>query len=301
MRGQGYDGAAVMSGAFRGVQALIRAEFPTAFYSHCSLHSSNLCLSDGSAVQAIKRAFGTISDICSFFSASPKRTALLKRHLEESSWSLCRLRYCETTWVERHEAVSLLSEALPQVVAALEDFMENSRDTTSTATASALHHRVCSINFLLCLAVSERFLGLTHHLSEYLQITSVDMSVALEHVYLVLTKLEEMSANSEAEFNKIFDACEKSANDFGATCEMPQVVGTQKYRANPSASSAREYYRRATFSPYIDDLRATLERRFASHRSTLKRLQFVLTKNNVPKATSSLCSRHSNFTSKKCE
>lgn len=50
MRGQGYDGAAVMSGAFRGVQALIRDEFPTALYTHCSSHSLNFCLSDASAV-----------------------------------------------------------------------------------------------------------------------------------------------------------------------------------------------------------------------------------------------------------
>lgn len=61
-------------------------------------------------------------------------------------------------------------------------------------------------------------MGLTHHLSEYLQSTSVDISVALEHVDLVLTKVEEMSADSEAELIKIFDACEKSASDFGATC-----------------------------------------------------------------------------------
>ncbi|KAH6932072.1 hypothetical protein HPB50_002827 [Hyalomma asiaticum] len=57
MRGQGYDGAAAMSGAFNGVQALILKDFPTALYTHCSSHSLNLCLSDASAVQDIRRAF----------------------------------------------------------------------------------------------------------------------------------------------------------------------------------------------------------------------------------------------------
>ncbi|CAN8017316.1 unnamed protein product [Ixodes persulcatus] len=56
MRGQGYDGAAVMSGAFRGVQALIRDEFPTALYTHCSSHSLNFCLSDASAVPLARSA-----------------------------------------------------------------------------------------------------------------------------------------------------------------------------------------------------------------------------------------------------
>ncbi|XP_042150111.1 uncharacterized protein LOC121838108 [Ixodes scapularis] len=36
----------------------------TALYRHCSSHSFNFCLSDASAVQDIKRAFGTFSDIC---------------------------------------------------------------------------------------------------------------------------------------------------------------------------------------------------------------------------------------------
>lgn len=279
MRGQGYDGAAVMSGEFRGVQAIIREEFPTALYTHCSSHSLNLCLSDASKVRDIQRAFGTIKEVCAFFRGSPKRTALLKRHLECASKSFCRLqRYCETRWVERHEAVSLFSEALPQIVAALEELIETARDATSASTASALHHRVCSFNFLICLTVCDTFLSFTHRLSEYLQSTSVDMNVALDYVDLVLNKLEEMAVNSEAEFRKIFSVCQKTASDFGVNCEMPRVVGTQKHRANFSSTSTEEYYRRATFIPYMDDLRASLERRFASHRSVLSSLQFVLPK-----------------------
>lgn len=38
MRAQGYDGAAVMSGSFRAVQALIHEVYPLAVYMHCSSH-----------------------------------------------------------------------------------------------------------------------------------------------------------------------------------------------------------------------------------------------------------------------
>lgn len=75
LRGQGYDGAAVMSGSFRGVQVIIREEFPTALYTHCSSHSLNLCLSDASKVKDIQRAFGTVKEVCAFFRGSPKREA----------------------------------------------------------------------------------------------------------------------------------------------------------------------------------------------------------------------------------
>ncbi|KAL1429669.1 hypothetical protein MTO96_015881 [Rhipicephalus appendiculatus] len=104
------------------------------------------------------------------------------------------------------------------------------------------------------------------------------MSVALEQVDLVLTKLEEMGTNAEAEFHKIFSLCQDRAAEFGLKREIRRVVGTQRYRANYDCSSAEEYYRRALFIPYIDDLKASLKRRFANHRRTLQCLQFVLPK-----------------------
>ena len=42
LRGQAYDGAANMSGATRGVAALIREEYPLALYLHCASHCLNL-------------------------------------------------------------------------------------------------------------------------------------------------------------------------------------------------------------------------------------------------------------------
>ncbi|KAK4880986.1 hypothetical protein RN001_004305 [Aquatica leii] len=45
MVGQGYDGAAVIKGAFNGVQAIIRKSFPRALFVHCSSHYLNLALS----------------------------------------------------------------------------------------------------------------------------------------------------------------------------------------------------------------------------------------------------------------
>ncbi|KAL1417835.1 hypothetical protein MTO96_006092 [Rhipicephalus appendiculatus] len=212
MRGQGYDGAAAMSGAFNGVQALIRNDFPMALYTHCWSHSLNLCLRDASAVQDIRRAFGTISEVCTFFRLSPKRTAVLKKNLEASTKSFGRLRrYCETRWAERHDSVALFGEALSEIVRSLEEFMDTFRDKATASTAHCLHQRICSPNFRICLAVSETFLGLTHHLSVYLQSPSIDMSVTLEQVDLVLTKLEEIGTDAEAEFHKIFSLCQDRA------------------------------------------------------------------------------------------
>ena len=68
LRGQGYDGASSMRDEFRGVQSVIRNEYPKALYTHCVAHCLNLCLSDSSKIQAIRNVLGFISEICTFFS-----------------------------------------------------------------------------------------------------------------------------------------------------------------------------------------------------------------------------------------
>ncbi|GFU37519.1 hypothetical protein TNCV_4274491 [Trichonephila clavipes] len=45
-RGQGYDGAANMSGAYWGLQKLIKDKQPRANYVHCSTYNLNLVLND---------------------------------------------------------------------------------------------------------------------------------------------------------------------------------------------------------------------------------------------------------------
>lgn len=124
MRGQGCDGAAVMRGQFRGVQARILESFPKAVYTHCVSHSLNLCLCDASKVKSIRNSFGTLIETCNFFHFSSKRNEALRRKITElkptaGGWKLKTL--CETRWVQRHEAVFVFKEFLEPVVATVED------------------------------------------------------------------------------------------------------------------------------------------------------------------------------------
>lgn len=47
LRGQGYDGASVMSGERSGVQKRILDHEPKALYTHCPGHSLNLVIAQG--------------------------------------------------------------------------------------------------------------------------------------------------------------------------------------------------------------------------------------------------------------
>lgn len=57
LRGQGYDGASNMSGAFKGVAARILEVQPLAFYTHCSAHCLNLVVVSSCEVGSIQHMF----------------------------------------------------------------------------------------------------------------------------------------------------------------------------------------------------------------------------------------------------
>ena len=62
-RGQGYDGAAAISGAFNGRQAHFIREVPQATYYHCSSHQLNLALSKACTVDEIHRMVDSLNPL----------------------------------------------------------------------------------------------------------------------------------------------------------------------------------------------------------------------------------------------
>ncbi|CAL1671991.1 unnamed protein product [Lasius platythorax] len=82
MRGLGFDGAANMSGAFNGCAAKINEQYTNSLYVHCGNHSLNLALSHSCSVPDIKNCIGTLKSVITFFRISPKKEAVLKKHIE---------------------------------------------------------------------------------------------------------------------------------------------------------------------------------------------------------------------------
>jgi hypothetical protein len=63
IRGQCYDGAASIRGAYKGLQARIKAENNLAIYLHCYAHVLNLCLVDLAKqvpCACVRNMFGTL-------------------------------------------------------------------------------------------------------------------------------------------------------------------------------------------------------------------------------------------------
>lgn len=124
--GQGYDGASNMSGHIKGVQTIIRAQYPKALYVHCVAHTLNLAVSSACNIQPIRNCLGTIQKMYSFFNF-PKRqnvilTAIDESDLEPKIKTLKRL--CATRWVQRYDAINDFVELFPYVVISLENITE---------------------------------------------------------------------------------------------------------------------------------------------------------------------------------
>lgn len=103
-RGQAYDGANVMSGAYNGVQALLKQDEPNAIYIHCASHNLNLVINDAvKSCNKVSTFFTTLESIYTFFGNSVKRWDLLSRFTGESQITLKRLN--PTHWAGRYTSL----------------------------------------------------------------------------------------------------------------------------------------------------------------------------------------------------
>jgi len=66
LRGEGYDGAAAMSGKFKERAKRISQKYPCAIYFHCASHVLNLAVCDACSVLAIRNCLGTMQGAIAF-------------------------------------------------------------------------------------------------------------------------------------------------------------------------------------------------------------------------------------------
>ena len=105
IRGQAFDGTAVMSSGIAGVQAKIKAIALLAMYTHCYFHCLNLSIVAACKVPEVRNLIGVINEAYLFLSNIPKRQMhfelTVKAYLPESSHKKLP-GLCKTRWVERH-------------------------------------------------------------------------------------------------------------------------------------------------------------------------------------------------------
>jgi hypothetical protein len=275
--GQGYDGAAAMSGEFRGVQAVIREEYPKALYVHCSAHTLNLALCHSCSVQSVRNCIGTVSSTITFFRSSVKRSECLKRIISEqspSATSSSLIALCQTRWIEKHDALLRFVDLYTPIVTCLESLATDSNTETSS-TASQLFHAVTQSEFVISVCVLKSLFSLTLPLSKNLQKVDCDLAEANSNVQHIVDIAKQRRSNDE-EFSMIFVSAENMLHSVDSEITIPRVTKRAKNRANMEFSNPEEYFRRSVYIPVVDDFIQQLSDRFENHRSIISSLYKIL-------------------------
>ncbi|KAA0718642.1 Zinc finger MYM-type protein 1 [Triplophysa tibetana] len=217
---QAYDGASVMSGAVRGVEAQFRVKHPEAVYVHCYAHELNLVLCH--TCRAVPEAidfFDTLESVYCFFSVSlvnHQSFSDMQKALGLEKSELVQLS--KTRWACQLKSVTAVIANLPALLKSLTEL-------TSTTTAIGLLSKLSRLSNVYMLVMFKALLSTTEGLHKYLQKEDVDLAQATWYKDAVLETLRSMRTEEMAE--KFYNQA-KEILEANHLSETPAPGGSQK-------------------------------------------------------------------------
>lgn len=278
MVGQGYDGASVMKGSFKGVQAHIRQDCPQALYVHCCSHSLNLALCHSCKLQSVRNCVGTVKSIITFLKGSPKRMGILRKKialiLPECHTSTLTST-CETRWVENHKSLLKFKEIFKPILETLEELSDD-LDVDTSSKASSFVRATINGEFVVSLCFIAKVFSYTLTLCKALQSPLCDLKSAIDHVQNIVDLFENMRTDIESVFCNIYKSAKTIIEDVGEEIKIPRRTSSQRHRCNVEANDPEKYFRVAIAIPLIDDFIQQLKDRFLDHKEVFTSLYSLL-------------------------
>ena len=196
---QNYDGAFVMSGHLRGVQAFFRELNSKAIYIHCCSHRLNLVLLDAVKRVPKARAFFTLLESLYVFMTNSAVLGVFKSKKIEAGVDVRVAplkRLSDTRWSCRFGTVKGILLTLMPIISTLEDIY---RDTHAkrAAEAAGLLVGLKSFQFILFLEMFFKVLSITNILSKQPQEQQLDLAAAARLVSAVMNTLSLARGDDE--------------------------------------------------------------------------------------------------------
>lgn len=293
LRFQTYDGAANMSGAYNGCQAVIKRDQPRALYVHCGAHVTHLVASSASsAVPLVRDSLSLVQDLGNLNKASGKVNLIFKRvasnidlgggDTPEAFQTIKPL--CPTRWLSRCAAIKPVLSGYGHVLESLEAAREELAAETATK-ASGLLKRFQDASTLLGLQMAMQVLPLLESLNKSLQSTSMTVSGMMDAVECVKDELKRR--RSDGEFNVLLARLNDSIEEL--ELEPLRVPRQKKVPARftgigaaHQATSVEEYFR-PMYYEFIDHAVQQLETRFSSDdMKTYGSMESILLSTELP-------------------
>ncbi|KAM7482737.1 hypothetical protein LguiB_007320 [Lonicera macranthoides] len=280
MRGQGYDGASNMRGAWNGLQALFIKESPYAYYVHCFAHQLQLALvSTSRDVQDIWLFFSKLNVIVNIVGASPKRHTQLqlkqaaeianKVALGESQTGrgLNQMKTLHragaTRWSSHLSSVRSLIDLFGPSCEIVENLWLNGDNHPIRSEAKGAYDAMTSFEFVFILHLLNEIMGITHILCQALQQKSQDIVNAMQLVSTtkkLLQRLRETGWNSF--FQKVQSFCEQHGIEI-PNMDASYKVGTRRSCQQRDSITVYHHYQVDIFNAAIDFQIVELNRRFS--------------------------------------
>ena len=181
-RGQGYDGANVMSGKYNGLQKKISDVEKNALYVHCGSHNLNLVLNDSvKGVISVKKFFATVEKLYVFFGASIKLWQLLQEtSCTENEVQISLKKLCPTRWSSRRDALFAVRYNYLYIVKALTKIVLVSKEKDEKTNAKGLLKQLEKFEFIFLVVMQCKILDCVDLVSKTLQKEDMDLSQAVD-------------------------------------------------------------------------------------------------------------------------
>jgi len=168
---QTFDGANVMKGKKAGVQAKIKAVYSNAHFIHCYAHQLNLIMRNAASItRNSKIFFSNVLAIPTFFSRSPRRVSILKKHMDVGI-----PRPSSTRWNFNIRTINRVYENLQHLKSCLTEIQSTSNADQTIAEATGILKYLNDDNFMFWL---ELFHQIMPHVEViYNQMQSREISV----------------------------------------------------------------------------------------------------------------------------
>lgn len=279
LRGQGYDNGSNMKGKNNGVQQHILNKNPLAFFVPCACHSLNLIVNDAADASLESFSFfSLIQEIFNFFSRSPNRWDILKKHLNNSDYGLTPKNVSATRWSSRLNAVKALRYNLSQIYDSFLEIFESANDNVVKNTAHSIAEKIATYKFILSMLCWYDILQRINIISKFLQSHQINIPQCINLIENVTAFLKGYRENG---FTEIEINAKDIAAQMNISPEFPLVSQFRlrkrkrfdNERPDEPIIDPRQTFKVEFFNYIIDVALNSLEERFdqlVCHNDTFK-------------------------------
>ncbi|KAI6655638.1 Zinc finger MYM-type protein 1-like [Oopsacas minuta] len=234
-RGQGYDGAANMSGCEHGLQAKVREENPRALWMYCFGHDLNLVVQDSMKDRDMENAIQKMHSVITFIKASPKRYEVFKKMAaQEGHYDRHEIRpLCPTRWVMRLASVDSMLLHYTTVLMQLETALDDRElKPDKRAETQAFVRSLEEFNTYFCIRTFQKLLLITNPIHVMCQAKRVTVGNVRSWVQSLIATLSGIGAD---EVGAAFFYQEVKAAAHKLWIDEPKLPGVPRARRGDAA------------------------------------------------------------------